>query len=504
MKRKQLAALRAAALILAILMCLPILASCGGDGGEKPAVTAAAGTAAENEAPAETTAPPEYTTPDADYDGAEVSFAVIDYVTSGQGGVWAASNYCEGFMPEQNGDPLNDSIYERNTKVEEELNVKISIFSLSSFSNGVGEFKKPVLAGDDAIDLCLMNAGKLSELLGTGMLLDLKTLGLDLGKSWWDQGSVEEMDLLGRLYTVTGDISLNAAYAPITYFFNKKLVEDFSLDDPYQLVYDGKWTLDRAMDMCYTVAGDLNGNGQTDIEDRFGMLFESASLPYMLQAGGMRYTVRDSDGIPQLALNTERTAKMLEMIAPFMADKATNILAGNYSGYKNTFTDLMLPMFIDDRALFYNNQLLVALNLRNMNADFGVLPSPKYDEAQEKYYVPYSTWWSTFLIIPVTNSKPDMTTDFAQSMGYWSQQLIRTAYIDVTVMNKTLRDEDSVNMLEIILNNCVHDIGCIYNWGGMVGMLQNIGTASFASTYASNESKIQAALDKTIEELRAE
>ena len=498
MKRNQLAAL-----ILAVLMCLPILASCGGDGGQKPAVTAAE-TAAVNETEAETTAPPEYVAPDVDYDGAEVTFAVIDYVTSGQGGVWAASNYCEGFMPEQNGDPLNDSIYERNTKVEEELNVKIKIYSLSSFSNGVGEFKKPVLAGDDVIDLCLMNAGKLSELLGTGMLLDLQTLGLDLSKSWWDQGSVEELNLLGKLYTATGDISLNAAFAPITYFFNKKLVSDFSLKDPYQMVNDGTWTLDVAMDMCYTVAGDLNGNGQTDIEDRFGMLFETASIPYMLQAGGMRYTVKDSDGVPQLALNTEKTAKMLEMIAPFVADKATNILASNYSGYKNTFTDLMLPMFIDDRALFYNNQLLVALNLRNMNADFGVLPSPKYDEAQDEYYVPYSTWWSTFLIIPVTNSKPDMTCDFAQSAGYWSQQLIRTAYIDVTVMNKTLRDEDSVNMLDIILNNCVHDVGCIYNWGGMVGMLQNIGSNSFASTYASNESKIQAALDKTLETLRAE
>ena len=491
---------RILALILCALMLVPALVSCegGDDAGTPSGDTAAADTTAAETTAAETS---EYEAPEVNYDGAEVTLAVIDYVTTGTASSWVASSYCEGFMPEQNGDILNDAIYERNQKVEEELGVKLDFFSMTSFSNAAAEFQKPVLAGEDLIDFGLMNGGGMPKLMGTDYLVELTDLDLDLSYSWWDQGSIEEFTVFDKLHTVTGDISLNAAYAPITLFFNKALVKDFDLEDPYETVYNGSWTLDKSMEMCYAVAADLNGNGEVDIEDRFGMLFEGSTLGNMVLSSGERFTTRDSDGVPQPAINTERTAKVLEKFIPFMEDKETNVLNSNYaSGYKNVFTDLMLPMFIDDRALFYNNQLLVALNLRDMEADFGVLPTPKLEESQEKYYIPYSNHWATFVVVPVTNSQYDMTADVIQSMGYYSQQLVIKAYIDVTVMDKALRDEDSVAMLDIILNNRVYDIGQIFSWN-LTGVI-SITTPNLASTYASKEESILAAMQKSIELLR--
>jgi len=492
---------RILALILCALMLVPALASCGSgdDAGTPSGDTAAADNTTAETTVAETS---EYEAPEVNYDGAEVTLAVIDYVTTGTASSWVASSYCEGFMPEQNGDILNDAIYERNQTVEEELGVKLGFFSMTSFSNAASEFQKPVLAGEDLIDFGLMNGGGMPKLMGTDYLVELTDLDLDLSYSWWDQGSIEEFTVFDKLHTVTGDISLNAAYAPITLFFNKALVKDFDLEDPYKTVYDGSWTLDKSMEMCYAVAADLNGNGQVDIEDRFGMLFEGSTLGNMVLSSGERFTTRDSDGVPQPAINTERTAKVLEKFIPFMLDKETNVLNSNYTnlGYKNVFTDLMLPMFIDDRALFYNNQLLVALNLRDMEADFGVLPTPKLEESQDKYYIPYSNHWATFVVVPVTNSQYDMTADVIQSMGYYSQQLVIKAYIDVTVMDKALRDEDSVAMLDIILNNRVYDIGQIFSWN-LTGVI-NINTPNLASTYASKEESILAAMQKSIELLR--
>lgn len=494
---------RILSLILCAFMLVPALVSCGG--GDDASTPAGDNAAADTTAAAETTAAEtsEYTAPEVDYDGAEITLAVIDYVTTGTASNWVASSYCEGFMPEQNGDPLNDAIYERNKLVEEELNVKLNFFSMTSFANAAAEFQKPVLAGEDLIDFGLMNGGGLPKLMGTDYLVELTDLDLDLSYSWWDQGSIEEFTLFDKLYTVTGDISLNAAYAPITLFFNKALVKDFELESPYQAVYDGKWTLDKSMEMCYEVAGDLNGNGEVDIEDRFGMLFEGSTLGYMVQSTGERYTKKNADGEPIPTINTERTALVLEKFIPFMNDKATNILNTTYaSGYKNVFTDLMLPMFIDDRALFYNNQLLVALNLRDMEADFGVLPTPKLEESQEQYYTPYSNHWATFVVVPVTNSQYDITADVIQSMGYHSQQNVIAAYIDVTVMDKALRDEDSVAMLDIILNNRVYDIGQIFSWD-ITGVI-NINTPNLASTYASKEASINQKMAATIEMLKGE
>jgi len=489
------------ALILGLLMMLPMFAACasGDDSGAADDTTSAAEVTEAETTVAETS---EYTAPGSNYDGAEVTLAVIDYVSSGTASNWVASSYCEGFMPEQNGDPLNDAIYERNATVEEELGVKIDIFSLSSFNNAGNELRTPILAGEDIVDFALMNGGNLPTFMGTDYIINLNETDLDFSYSWWDQGSVEEFTLFDKLYCATGDISLNAAYAPITIFFNKALVEDFSLDNPYQLVYDGAWTIDASMEMSKTVATDLNGNGEVDISDRFGMLFEGSTLTQMVLSTGERFTTRDSEGVPQPAINTERVSDVLDKFIPFMQDKQTNMLAGNYNGmgYKNVFTDLMLPIFIDDRGLFYNNQLLVALNLRNMEADFGVLPTPKLDEEQEEYYTPYSNHWATFLIIPVTNTQLDMTTEVIQSMGYWSQQLVISAYIDVTVMDKALRDEDSVEMLDIILNNRVYDVGQIFSWG-LTGVISMANT-NLASTYASKEASILANMEKTIDLLQ--
>ena len=490
---------RILSLILCAFMLVPALVSCGGG---DDASTPSGDNAAADTTTAETTAAEtsEYTAPEVNYDGAEVMLAVIDYVTTGAASNWVASSYCEGFMFEQNGDPLNDAIYERNKLVEEELGVKISTYPLTSFSNAASDFQKPVLAGEDLIDFGLMNGSNLPKFIGTDYLIELTDLDLQLDKSWWDQYSIEEFTPFDRLYTATGDISLNAAYAPITIFFNKVLVKDFNLGDPYQMVYDGKWTIDKSMEMCYEVAEDLNGNGEVDVEDRFGMLFEAATLAYMVQSTGERFTKKDADGVPQPTINTDRTAKVLDKFIPFMEDKATNILSNNYTGYKNAFTDLMLPMFIDNRGLFYNNQLLVALNLRDMEADFGVLPTPKLEESQDKYYVPYSNWWATFVTVPVTNTQHDMTADVIDSMGYHSQQNIIAAYIDVTVMDKALRDEDSVAMLDIILNNRVYDIGQIFSWD-ITGVI-NINTPNLASTYASKEASINQKMAATIEMLK--
>ena len=41
-------------------------------------------------------------------------------------------------------------------------------------------------------------------------------------------------------------------------------------------------------------------------------------------------------------------------------------------------------MFLENKGLFSNTNLGAVLSLRNMEADFGILPIPKYDEEQGK------------------------------------------------------------------------------------------------------------------------
>ena len=460
---------------------------------------------AETEAPV----PAEYTAPGHDYGGETITLAAVDYYTNHNGGVWRAADYCEVFSSGENGDPINDAIYRRNQMLAETLNVKVELFSISGFANTASEFRTPVMAGDDVIDIGMVQARSLPSLLTGNMLVDLHELpGVDFSHSWWDKAALEEVELYGKLQAATGDISLLISFAPITYFFNKQLIETLDLENPYALVDSGKWTLPTAMQMCKAAARDLNGDGAMTIEDSFGMFFEPTTLGYAVSASGIRMTDKDKDGNPQLALDLDRASKLIDQFLPFMQDKNLNILSSNYTGYNNTFTDLMLPMFIDNRGLFYNNQMLVALNLRDMNADFGILPPPKLDEAQNEYCVPINDWWGTFSVVPVTNTKYEMTGDVLEAMGFYGQQYITPAFIDTTVNDKALRDEDSSRMLEIIFSNRVYDLAVFYDWGGVNTMFSNLvgnknGASKFTSTYASIEKKAAKAIEKTVAELNS-
>ncbi len=491
-----------AALLLAATTFTAVACSSGGTSSTDTTTAGGDTTAAETTTTVETS---EYTAPDATYDGKTITVGAVDYVTTGTAGSWKATGYIEVMAFEENGDPLNDAIYERNRRVEEELDVDIELYSFTSFSNIGSEFLKPILASEDTIDFAMVNGSNLTKVLGTGYVLELNEFGLDLSYSWWDQNSVEEFTLYDQIHTVTGDISLYNNYAPITLFFNKVLANNYDLGNPYEIVTNGEWTIDKLIEMCQKVAGDVNGNGEIDIEDRFGMCAEGATMNYMIHSIGERFTKKDADGDISLSVNTERTATLIEKFVPFMRDKAVNMFNGDFSGYKNVFTDLFLPTFTDDRALFYNNQLLVALNLRDMEADFGILPTPKYDEMQDDYSSPYSTWWATFVCIPATNSQAEMTVDTIQAMGYYAQQLITPAYIDSTITGKTLRDEESIAMLEVIMGNRVYDIGQVYNWGGIASIgseLVNGQSTAFASKYESMAEKVQTAIDTTVELLK--
>ncbi len=498
MKQRQLS------LLLASLLLAASVISCGSDA-QTPTETA------QDTAPVTTEAvtdaqPAEYEIPEVDYGGEVFTIAAMSGVVSN----WRAVNYCEIFSEGENGDPLNDAIYQRNRKIAETLNVTIECYPLEDFGPSSGTIRTLIQSGEDVVDISLLHANGLPSLLGTGGLTDLYSLpNVDFSHSWWDQNAVSELTILDKMYAVTGDISLYLNYAPITYFFNKKIVTELALDDPYQLVRDGKWTIDSMMKLCTETAADLNGDGaMKETDDRYGMLSEPSSLTYAVHAAGVSLTDKDADGLPVLNVDVDRAAAVTDVYAPFMNDANINLMSTKVKGsYGSVFTELFLPMFTENRALFYNNQLLVALNLRDMEADFGILPAPKLDEAQEKYLTPFNGYWGTFLIMPVTNTDYEITGHVVEALGYWGQQLVTPAYMETTISSKALRDEASLEMLDIIFANRIYDLASFYNWSSIntfTTEIANNPNYKYASRYAKIEKSVQKNIEKTIEDLKAE
>ena len=140
-------------------------------------------------------------------------------------------------------------------------------------------------------------------------------------------------------------------------------------------------------------------------------------------------------------------------------------------------------VFPEGRALFFGEMVRNIRSFReSMEQDFGVLPYPKYTEEQSGYYSSYNTAWGTSYGIPITNLELERTGWILEVMGYCSMDTIYPATIEKNILTKTVRDEESSDMLRLLFENKFYELG---QWGTSVyGNLLSIassGNNNFAS-----------------------
>lgn len=487
-----------AVLLLAALACG--MMSCGGE-------TPAGGndTSAQDDTTAttepETTA--EWTDPGIDFGGETFTIATHQWETS-----WDIAKYDQITPDEENGDVINDALVKRRRWVEEKFNLKLENFKLEQ-RDSVNELVTTINAGEDAVDFAMVMSVSMPKLMATqNMVADLASIdSIDFTHSWWDDNATQEMTLFGKQYAALGDINFFIKGAPVVTFFNKEMIDTYQLDDPYQLVTDGKWTLDKYFSMAEATASDLNGNSEIDKGDSFGLAAGFSTQEGFLLGCDVRYSKHDSEKI-EATIMSEKTVTALEKIDKFMKTKSVVMMDGDYQeDGKNVYFDLFIPTLADSRCLFYSNQLLCALNMRNMDVDFGVLPMPKFDEAQKEYTSSSNTWFTDYLVIPSTNQDLERTGAVIEAMGYYSAQNVTPAFIDNVVMNKALRDEQSAEMVKILYSTMQYDVAQIFNWGGITDTMYVIWFSdgqSYSSVYASYKSAIDKAIEKATAEFKGE
>jgi len=436
-------------------------------------------------------------------------FRMLNFISYGSD--WAAFSYSEVEPESMNAEPINDAIFLRNTKVEELYNVKIKEVlhgdPNDDYTGTITKTIRLVMSGDADFDAALSVGNAMPRIFAQqNITYDLLAIpGLDLSKSWWDQNCVKDFSLGGKLNSVTGDITLWHSLASEVVYFNKKLVEECALANPYELVYSGEWTWDAMENMARSVIRDLDGDGKIDRSDQIGIASETGSEMCAIYGAGERLTYKDNDGLPVLNKNLYRISDVLDKAIPVLRSTEYAYSTSDlYGKYRNPYFDFTMPKFRDNQTLFYCQQLMVALNLREMEADFGILPFPKLDAQQDGYYSVATNHFLKFVWIPTTNGEQGRAAVILQAMAYYSQQLATPALYDVTITNKALRDEDSREMLEIIRKNRVYDIAQLYGWGDIFGIYNRIyekRANNLASEFEKRVEAIEKAIQATIDEI---
>ncbi len=334
--------------------------------------------------------------------------------------------------------PLASAQYKRKIKVEEDYKVKIHQDAKQAYSSGGGPgymaINQSVNSGDCTYDLALIAGYDVSVLAYSGLLYDLNSMpGIDLSKSWWDQKANESLAVRDVMFFTTGDITFSDNNATFCLMFNKELVKNYELDNPYTLVEDGNWTLETFGALCKTVTEDLNQDSAMDENDRFGLLVWDDSVVGIVNAAGQRCCTIDADGQINLTLYNETTIEALEKYFDIAYDT-------QYSFTYQRNIKSGAGMWENDQALFWTSLLGNMPTFREMESDFGILPYPKLNTAQESYYHTVAPYNSQFICVPLVQNDTERTGVITEALAYYGQKMVLPAYYDVTLIGQSALD----------------------------------------------------------------
>ena len=436
---------KAARYIAAILATIQLSAivSCGENGTRTPETSA--GESDATTTAAETANPLDDDVPALDFGGKELHVRSVTYETG---------SYLTLFdVEEQTGDVVFDTLYKRNRLIEDRFNMKF-VCDEASIGENTSLLKSLVMAGDASYDLIqCINRDAFSAGLD-GYLMPLESLTyLDLSKPYYSKDINEQLCINGKQLFAYSDECFQMFESALILTFNKRMTDDFGLTSPYELVRDGKWTYDRFGEYIRAGVSDLNGDGEYKRdEDRFGVAtnIDFWFPNFWINAGEL--SVLNNDGT--LVFNAPGNEKFVDTLTYCVSLLSEN---GN--------VNLIDPAKRSDVAqTFANNMAYMACTslgrlgfLRDMKDDYGVLPFPKYDEVQEKYLTRVIDGW--LHVVPSVSADPEFTSAIMEALASETAKSVFPEYYNKLLTQKTLRDEESIEMMELIRENRVMDLG---------------------------------------------
>ncbi|MBQ8577480.1 MAG: extracellular solute-binding protein [Clostridia bacterium] len=441
------------------LFLVAAMTACAGntDAGD-PSVTNAPGGASDTTA-AVTEDP--YKLPEADFGGAEVKFLV----TEENWGYWHIDE------AESTGDVLSDAVYKRNRAVEEALGVVI-VEQSEHYSTSYTTAANAILAGEDAFDAMTLFSSQIMTAATEQQLLDVSGLdGLELDRVWWNKNAIDDMAIGDKRFMLIGDLHLMFYESYYAMMFNQDLIAKYDLEDPYQLVSDGKWTYDKLYEMAQTASEDLNGDSaMTPVSDAYGICAHQNSGQSMVLAMGGSLLSRDADGVPVWAGLNENFVDVYGKVAALYGDSSV-VMTNGTKGAKDVVTSIGAynQVFLDGRSLFLIEVVGTLSQLRDMDSNFGIIVMPKNNEADEYISPVYHN--ALGVCLPVTNADAEMTATVLEAMAIKSHEIVRPVYYETVLGSKLTRDEASVTSLDIVFDSGRFEPAYVYNWGDISGTM---------------------------------
>ena len=432
---------------------------------------------------------PEPELPELDFGGADFRMVRFSYVPE----------YPDLWTDGLNGEVVNDAVFNRNLKIEEKFHV--TMIQDAEASKGETAVATLILAGDDRFSMVEDSTSAIGDSLGLGPYLDLTTLPYcDFDQIYWSPSMRAGSEMHGKLFAMGTDLTWQALARADFIYFNKRIVGEFDLVSPYQLVEENSWTIDNYLQMIRSVSKDLDGDGVMTERDLWGAIYHIGrrygTFMQLYVGCGLHFTKADADGGRVVDLDLEKAQELTDRVKEVMNRDSVCALDTDtlYNSDRFWGTDQLI-LFSGGHALFAHETMEQMKVFREMEDDFGIVPNPKWDSDQKDYCHRASN--GGVIAVPSNVRDPEMAGAVLEYGSWLSHYTVLPAYYEVTVKQKRTRDEEAIKMLDIIHDSIVYDFGDMYDPINMAFYVWNSYEAgSFPRVIGTMTKKIQKSIDR--------
>lgn len=408
---------------------------------------------------------------------------------------------------------VSDAVKVRNDLIEQNHGLKIEI---QAEKYPVEELQKLMIAGSVDFDLVCESVDRMVQSITDNLFWSIDAEKLSLDSAWWDKEAMDAISIAGKAYFISGDALITDDDNIYLYLFNKEMYNNntalTSKGDIYEIVKNGGFTLDLFEEMCREVS-HADENGEWGFDATFGNLSHAYGATVLVNGCNFATVTTEPDTEDYFRINvaTQQGQNVFGKVFEIMSDKqltqrAELIIGKGQNPSTYGFAELE-EMFINGRGLFYNttSSSISILKRVDMSFDFGVLPTPKLEESQERYCNTVNRYQSSVLGIPISCTNIDATYALLDALGYYGEG-VKKAYYEETLQLQTLAGEDA-EMLDLVYNSRFYDLGSFFNWGNgalinLYGSLLNNTTNELASRWDSIETSVVQDMQATVQAYR--
>ena len=526
--------LRILTLMLAVLMLVTCFAACNKNkgGNHKTPAPTDSNEQNNNNNPSndnnQTTTPPEeeeYELPEAvDLDGYTYrAYVRSNTTTSTPMEDGNPSFYCEDFWVDPNqGEPedaLAYAVYARNQELEATYNTKVrQVNQTINMAQELGRYYQ----NGERFELTIMLAKSAANAAVQNLLTDLKGLDkLNLNDSSFDQNSVKELSIVGKLYYLSGDMNISTmdSLAPTVINieryenFAEGIVDHFGGDTLYSNIYNlvtaGKWTMSTMLEIAQLTSVDADesdGNLGASDQDSVGYFQYNESGVYYFYGAGGRITQMNEEGGPQFIINNDQNQTLFNYLFNSLHPSVRN------TKYPNGFSGPRKTNFMTNaNTLFTDMSLWDVRKDLYLNGGFryGLLPNPVYEEGDSYNSVVYFYNIVHLWAIPNLCENIEKAQIMMNAMAAYSnlkrEDSTMDSYYTRTLYFSVAPDPDARKVMDIIKSSTVYDIALLYDWGGWGTTLSRLWiepSNNYASLVTLIPTNAQPALDETIEQFK--